>query len=177
MPRPTKLKVFRTPIGFHDAYVATPTKKAAIEAWGTDKNIFARGEAEEVTDPALTAEPLASPGAVIKRLRGTAEEQIAALGPSKPRQQSRKAEATPNTKSEKPKPKPSRSAVESAEKQVALAKARQAEELKRISEQEAALAQERRSLQKSHAAEMERLVREQEKAGRAYQEAMRRWRD
>ena len=57
---PRKLKVFRTPIGFHDAYVATPTKKAALEAWGTDANLFARGTAEEVTDPKLTAAPLAS---------------------------------------------------------------------------------------------------------------------
>jgi hypothetical protein len=28
-----KLKVFRTPIGFHDAYVAAPSKKAALAAW------------------------------------------------------------------------------------------------------------------------------------------------
>jgi hypothetical protein len=29
MPRVAKLKVFRTPIGFHDAYVAAPSQKAA----------------------------------------------------------------------------------------------------------------------------------------------------
>jgi hypothetical protein len=29
---PRKLKVFRTPIGFHDAYVAAPSRKAALEA-------------------------------------------------------------------------------------------------------------------------------------------------
>jgi hypothetical protein len=33
MPRAAKLKVFRTPIGFHDAYVAAPSQKAALEAW------------------------------------------------------------------------------------------------------------------------------------------------
>ena len=27
--RATKLKVYRTPIGFHDAYVAAPSQKAA----------------------------------------------------------------------------------------------------------------------------------------------------
>ena len=79
MAKAGKLKVFRTPIGFHDAYVAAPSQKAALEAWGSDHNLFARGEAELVDDPALTAEPLARPGEVIKRLRGTAEEQLAAL--------------------------------------------------------------------------------------------------
>ena len=29
---PRKLKVFRTPTGFHDAYVAAPSRKAALEA-------------------------------------------------------------------------------------------------------------------------------------------------
>ena len=40
--RKLKLKVFRTPIGFHDAYVAAPSQKAALEAWGADSNIFAQ---------------------------------------------------------------------------------------------------------------------------------------
>src|SRR5688572_7597704 len=85
MARAAKLKVFRTPIGFHDAYVAAPSQKAAIEAWGSDRDLFARGEAELVSDPKLAAEPLANPGKVIKRLRGTAKEQIAALPPNRPR--------------------------------------------------------------------------------------------
>ena len=53
-PRKSKLKVFRTPIGFHDAYVAAPSQKAALEAWGSDSNLFAAGAAELVTDAALT---------------------------------------------------------------------------------------------------------------------------
>jgi predicted nucleic acid-binding Zn-ribbon protein len=48
--RKQKLKVFRTPIGFHDAYVAAPSQKAALEAWGADSNIFAQGIAEQVTE-------------------------------------------------------------------------------------------------------------------------------
>jgi hypothetical protein len=78
MPRAQKLKVYCTPIGFHDAYVAASSQKAALEAWGSDANLFARGVAEQVTDPRLMAEPLARPGKVIRKLRGTAEEQIAA---------------------------------------------------------------------------------------------------
>jgi len=83
MPRP--LKVFRTAIGFHDAYVAAPTMKAALAAWGAERNLFASGRAERVTDPKLTKAALADPGKVIKVLRGTAAEQYAALEASAPR--------------------------------------------------------------------------------------------
>lgn len=68
MPRP--LKVFRTVTGFHDAYVAVPCRAAALRAWGAAKDLFARGVAEEVTEPALAAEALARPGVVIRRPRG-----------------------------------------------------------------------------------------------------------
>lgn len=49
-----RLKVFWTPIGFHDAYVAAASQKAALEAWGSDSNLFAAGLAEMVTDAKLT---------------------------------------------------------------------------------------------------------------------------
>lgn len=68
------LKVYRTPIGFHDAYVATPSQKAALEAWGADANLFARGSAEQVTEAELMQEPLANPGKIIKRPRGSEAE-------------------------------------------------------------------------------------------------------
>jgi hypothetical protein len=80
MARPPKLKVYRMAVGFHDAYVAAPSQKAAAAAWGSGTTCSRAGEAELVTDPALTAEPLARPGEIVKRLRGTAAEQIAALG-------------------------------------------------------------------------------------------------
>src|SRR5579871_3343470 len=79
-----KLKVFRTPIGFHDAYVAAPSQKAALAAWGSDADLFARGIAEVVTDEALTEEPLANPGEVIKRPRGSAADYMSALSDQKP---------------------------------------------------------------------------------------------
>lgn len=84
MPRKQKLKVFRTPTGFHDAYVAAPSQKAALKAWGTEHDLFARGIAEKVDNPELMREPLSQPGVIIRRLRGTMSEQIAALPKSKP---------------------------------------------------------------------------------------------
>ena len=77
-----KLKVYRTPIGFHDAYVAATSQKAALKAWGADADLFARGAAEVVTDPGLIDAPLAHPGEVIRVLRGTEAQHIKALGAS-----------------------------------------------------------------------------------------------
>lgn len=109
--RATKLKVYRTPIGFHDAYVAAPSQKAALVAWGSDADLFARGIAERVVDPKLVREPLTKPGTVIKRSRGTTAEQLAALPPDKPRKPVAKSEpateqATKANPKRQPKPKP-----------------------------------------------------------------------
>ena len=93
MARRQKLKVFRTPTGFHDAYVAAPSRKAALKAWGSDADLFARGIAEVVTDESLSREPLEHPGKVIKRSRGTVEEQLAALPPDAPRSRGQATEA------------------------------------------------------------------------------------
>ena len=114
-PRSQKLKVFRTPIGFHDAYVAAPSQKAALEAWGADANIFAQGIAEQVTDPKLMEEPLARPGEVIKRVRGTHEEHVAALGREASRRKVKSKEDTPKSKPPKLKPKPKRDELDAAE--------------------------------------------------------------
>ena len=171
---PRKLKVFRTPIGFHDAYVAAPSKKAATEAWGTDKNLFARGEAEEVTDPALTAEPLASPGTVIKRLRGTADEQIAALAPDVPEKRPKAPKAD---KPKKPKPRPSRAALDAAEQALSEAEKRHREELRAIAEREAALERERKALQARYESERSKLERKLDAAREKYSEAISRWRE
>lgn len=36
-----KLKVYQTPAGFNDAYVAEPNQKATLEAWGSERDLFA----------------------------------------------------------------------------------------------------------------------------------------
>jgi len=76
---PRRLKVFRTTIGFHDAYVAAPSRKAALAAWGATKDLFAMEAAEEVTDTELMEEPLAHPSQVIQKVRGSLEQQLDAL--------------------------------------------------------------------------------------------------
>ena len=169
MPASRKLKVFRTPIGFHDAYVAAPSQKAALEAWGSDANLFARGVAEQVTDPALTAEPLAHPGQVVRKLRGSAEEQLAALPSDKP-------SSKPPAQAAKPKPRPSREALESAEQAIAEAEERHRSAQERLAEREQELARERRALEKRQTEERRKLDAALERARKDYAKAMERWR-
>jgi len=190
---PRALKVFRTPIGFHDAYVAAPTKKAALEAWGSTHDLFARGIAEIVTDPALTEEPLATPGKVIKRSRGTTAEQIAALpAVERPdraasgdedepeRSTSAKAKAKtpakPKARPKPPPPRPSPEALEAAEAELEAAGRRHEDDSRALAHEQAALDRRRRDLERAQAAERGTLQEAVDRADAAYAAALKRWR-
>jgi len=171
MPRP--LKVFRTAIGFHDAYVAAPTMKAALEAWGADRNLFASGRAERVTDPALIKAALADPGKVIKVLRGTEAEQLAALEASGRRPAARKRTAARRSKTA---PRPSRAALDRADEALAAAQARHDRALDALAKREAALREERHALARKREKEISTLEEARDRAKDAYDQAMRDWR-
>ena len=178
--RAQKLKVFRTPIGFHDAFVAAPSQKAALEAWGADANLFAQGIAEQVTDPKLMEEPLARPGEVIKRVRGSADEHFAALEKSEKKAGSRIKSGTTKegpAKPARPKPKPSRAELDTAEEALEKAEKKQRKALRKIDEKIQALERERRELQRQHEAERDKVTAKRDRAKAAYDEAMRAWRD
>lgn len=185
MARAPKFKVYRMTVGFHDAYVAAPSQKAAIAAWGSDKDVFARRVAELVTDPALTEAPLARPGEIVKRLRATPAEQLAALGDAPEPAAAKRAKAAQKSTSEPrpakpppPKPaRPSRAALDAAEAALAEAEARHAEALRAIEDRQAALDRERAAPTAKHDTERERLQARQAEAEAAYGEAMRRWRE
>ena len=189
MARATKLKVYRTAIGFHDAYVAAPSQKAALEAWGSDKDLFGRGVAEIVTDPALTEEPLASPGKVVRRLRGTADEQMAALPPDKPRRDvrskgsdqavarpTRATAAPPRAAKRKPKPAPSRAKLVAAEEALTIFDAQARERLDELERREAALVKERTTLLSVQETDRARLARRLDHEREGYDGAIARWR-
>ncbi|MFS0735946.1 hypothetical protein ABC347_02745 [Sphingomonas sp. 1P06PA] len=173
-----KLKVFRTATGFHDAYVAAPSRKAALAAWGTTKDLFARGVAEEVTDAALAAEPLTRPGEVITRSRGTTAEQLAALPIAKRRQPAAAADPAPKRKPEpRPKPKPSRAKLDTAEAQLSEARATIDRERAELAKREAELARERAAIERRHEAAIEKLEAARARAETAYAKAIERWQD
>ncbi len=177
-PRTSKLKVFRTPIGFHDAYVAAPSQKAALEAWGTDVNLFARGTAEQVTDDELTKAPLERPGEVIKILRGTEAEQIRALGKAPAKAKRKSAAEPPKTSGSKPKPRgprPSRAAVDTAEKALESTDAKHAKAVARIKAEIEALEGKRRELEQAHRDDRRKLQDALEEAREAYSAALSAW--
>jgi glycine transporter len=68
---PRKLRTFTTTVGFFDLAIAAPSMKAALEAWGSNQNLFKRGFAKETDDPAIVAATMAHPGAVLRRAVGT----------------------------------------------------------------------------------------------------------
>lgn len=177
-PRAQKLKVFRTPIGFHDAYVAAASQKAALEAWGADANLFAQGIAEQVTDEKLIEEPLSRPGEVVKRLRGSQEEHLAAADSQRlPKKDggSRIKSGMTKSKQAKPKPRPSRDALDEAEEALEKAEKKQRKAIAKLDEQIQRLERERRDVQRTHEAARDRLSEAVERARSAYQKALRAW--
>ena len=70
----SKLKVFRTHLGFYDLIVAAPSQKAALEAWGASPHLFSQGFASVETDPRLLGAALKKPGVVLRRQFGSRGE-------------------------------------------------------------------------------------------------------
>ena len=66
-----KLKTYQTSLGFFDLAIAAPSMKAALEAWGSETNLFHQGFAKETDDPAIVAATLAKPGVVLRRPVGS----------------------------------------------------------------------------------------------------------
>ncbi|MGN6621591.1 MAG: hypothetical protein ACTHKR_11080 [Sphingomonas sp.] len=189
MARRLKLKVFRTPIGFHDAYVAAPSQKAALEAWGSEHNLFASGAAERVDDPALTREPLAHPGQVIRRARGTTADHLAALPKGEPKRAGvadtagSSNERTPGEESRrlarsrpKPKPRPSRKALDEAEALLAAMSRHHRDRLEALRRQEIELERERRRVEAAQDRERSKINDRIERERSKYDRAMRVWR-
>ena len=168
---PRKLKVFRTPAGFDDAYVAAPSRKAALAAWGADADLFARGVAEEVTDAALTAGPLAHPGEVVRRSRGSAAEHLATVKAKTPAKRDR---ARPPSKPAAPRPDPAE--VDAAEAALEAMEKRHRTATTALARRQAELEREKKTLATEQAAERERLERDRRDARRRYDAALARWR-
>jgi hypothetical protein len=165
---PRKLKVFRMPIGFEDAYVAAPSRKAALVAWGAEHDQFARGVAEEVTDPKLTKEPLAHPGEVIRKSRGDLATQLKAL-PKRPRERAvESAPAPPAKKRPKPKPPPKRDRLDAAEAALKAARERHNAEIAKLERQ-------LDTLRAKQAKEIVSLTRKRDAAREAYSRALEAW--
>lgn len=168
-PGRRRLKVFKTPIGFHDAYVAAPSRKAALEAWGSGTDLFTAGIAEEVK--ALTGKAakaaLATPGETIRVARSGGDEE-----PSPLRKASLAARPAARKKAV---PKPSRAALERAEKALAALELKQAVERAELDKAEQALAKKRQALEETQAKARETAEAKRDAAEAAYRARMRDW--
>ncbi len=158
------LKVYRTAAGFHDAYVAAPSKAAALRAWGAERDLFALGAAEEVTDSKLVKAPLAKPGMVVKVTRTDDGED------SKPRQK------TAQTSSKAVKPRPQRTGLDRAEAKLAAIGADFDAKRADIDKKEAALAAERRTLAAAESKTRDKAQAAIDRARQSYDEALEAWR-
>ena len=191
VPSTRRLKVFRTPIGFHDAYVAAASMKAALEAWGADSNLFAQGIAEQVTDAALMKAPLASPGEVVRVARGTAADHVRAVGKAKPRNAGSTGSRLPapdgsfggrsaagrslRKRGEARVPKPDRSELDAAEDAIKELDRAHRSELRDIARAAAELERRRRLAERRHDVDRDEAVAKRDKAKQAYRRAMRAW--
>jgi hypothetical protein len=165
-----------------------PPSGSAPEAWGSDANLFTRGMAEVVTDPALTEAPLAEPGKVIKRARGTAAEHLAAL-PKSSKEPARRSTTGGKVKSAepasrakpvkpvKPKPKPSRRSLDAAEKAIERADEKYRSAADAIRDREEALRRERHDLNTRREADLAKLQTKLDDAREVYDRAVDAWRD
>ena len=164
--RRQKLKVFKTPIGFHDAYVAAPSRKAALEAWGAGTDLFSAGIAELVGAGGEGAKAaLAKPGEVVRVKRGRGQE-VPSPRPSPASGRGRKRQA---------KPRPSRAAVDEAGAALAALQGRQESERAELAAEEAKLARRRRALEERHAKAREKAEAGLQAAEDKYRTAMREW--
>ncbi|USI74728.1 hypothetical protein [Sphingomonas morindae] len=176
------LKLFRTPIGFHDAYVAAPSRKAALAAWGSAADLFARGMAEEVSDRAAAPAAFDAPGTVVRIARGDPGE----AAPARARTRARRAAEGDGAAARRgpakaarpePKPRPSRAALDAAEAdRDALATAQDAARAALRCAREQALARERRALERDQARDRAAAERRVDEARAAHLEALARWR-
>lgn len=174
------LKVFRTSAGFQDAYVATTSQKAALEAWGARTNLFASGIAEQVTDPKLTNIALAQPGKVIRAPRGTTAQHLAAAGKSRARPAKSVPDEEPDAERTRPvrpkrKPKPSRSKLDKAIQALEQQEQEFTDSLADIDRQIDALRQERQRLQSKRDQALTKLEDRRDREDAAYRSALDNW--
>ncbi len=141
--------------------MAAPSQTAALKAWGARGDLVALGEAEVVTDEALTAEPLARLGEVARRPRGDMAAMLAATPKvAKPATGAGEATSGRSAVPASPPPLAVRRALDAAERALGEAHERLAHELD-------AIAQER-----THLDEQEARTRGRSKRSRIHKKSL-----
>ena len=115
-----KLKAYQTSLGFFDLAIAAPSLKAALQAWGSETNLFHQGFAKETDDPAIVAATFAKPGVVLRRPVGSngAFSEHAKLPKVLPIDKGKERPAKPRARTKEP---PARKVDDKAAREAALA--------------------------------------------------------
>lgn len=181
---PKRLKVYRAAAGFDDAFVASSSKKAALLAWGTTKDLFARGAAELVDPADAPKDVFDTPGKVILRSRGSLADQLKAAGPGRlPRTNGASRDNAPEkevkrvTKKlrKKKKPAPSRAALEASEAELADFTLHREQDLAAIEKQISELETRKRTVLEDTQAAMLKLKAKGERQSDRYHAALTKW--
>jgi hypothetical protein len=155
-----KLKTYQASVGFFDLAIAAPSMKAALQAWGADRNLFHEGMAKESDDPDVIAATMAAPGLVLRRPVGTREsfKEHAGLPTYLARGGSEQAGPNPAPPKKPPKKKPAPRARDAAAERKAARAFEQEQKRRELdrARQEAAAQKERerrqRAVEKAQAA-------------------------
>jgi hypothetical protein len=126
------------------------------------------------------AEALERPGEVIRRMRGSASEQLAAVDEAaaaagKDRPSPRPSPARGRGRVVAKPPRPARRELDAAEAAVEEAQTRQRREVQEVEREIEALERARRELLRRHEAEQDELDASRERARRDYERAVRGW--
>lgn len=173
-----KLKVYRMAAGFEDAYVAAPSRKAALAAWGSEHDQFARGNAEEITDTLLMREPLANPGKVIRASRGDLAAQLKAV-PRKPanarKTSSRSDRAKVVQRSGRSVPPPTREKLDAAESALQAASKAYTSDVAALAAERDAIDARIAALQARSKKDLAKLTRARDRARDDYRTKLEKW--
>ena len=84
MGRHRKMKVYVTSIGFHEVIVACASRKRALEAWESKRDLFARGKAYETNDREAREAALTWPETPMARPLGSHKHYKLVIAPGEP---------------------------------------------------------------------------------------------
>jgi colicin import membrane protein len=177
-----KLKTYQTSLGFFDLAIAAPSMKAALQAWGSDTNLFHQGFAKETDDPAIVAATVAKPGVVLRRPVGSdgAFSEHAELPKELPIDKVKERTAKPRATTREP---PAQKVDDEAAREAALAfererKRRDAERRKEEAAREQAIEKAEAALEEAkrdHETRVEEIKRDRAALDRRSQAEDARW--
>ncbi len=172
-----RLKVFAAQFGFYDSVVATPSRAAALRAWGVRQDLFAGGEARIAENASAVTAALAHPGVPLRRAVGSGapfevEPTSRPKAPKAPAKALARSKARPAPASPTPsRPPPDRKALDCAEAALRGLDERRKREETRLRDRQAALDAEREEARQAYVADRRSAAAAVETARRAFAKA------